>query len=41
MSQYGLVALNRPELGTLVLHLPYDQVRLRVSLTGVGIDAGP
>jgi len=41
MSLYGLLALDWPEPGTLVLRVPYDQVRLRVSLTGVRIDAGP
>lgn len=41
MSQYGLLALDWREQGTLVPRGPYDQVRLRIWLTGVGIDAGP
>ena len=36
MSRYGLVELTRGERGTLVPRVPYDQVRLDVSLT-----AGP
>ena len=35
MSQYGLVELRRGERGTLVPRVPYDQVRLDVSLTSV------
>ena len=35
MSQYGLVELRRGERGTLVPSVPYDHVRLDVSLTGV------
>ena len=35
ISQYGLVELRRGERGTLVPHVPYDQVQLDVSLTGV------
>lgn len=34
MSQYGLVELQRGARGTLVPSVPYDQVRLDVSLTG-------
>ena len=34
MSQYGLVELQRGARGTLVASVPYDQVRLDVSLTG-------
>ena len=34
MSQYGLVELRRGERGRLVASVPYDQVRLDVSLTG-------
>ena len=34
MSQYRLVELRRGERGTLVPRVPYDQVRLDVSLTG-------
>ena len=34
MSQYGLVELRRGERGKLVPRVPYDQVRLDVSLTG-------
>ena len=33
MSQYGLVELREGERGTLVPRVPYDQVRLDVSLT--------
>ena len=33
MSLYGLVELNAGERGTLVPRVPYDQVRLDVSLT--------
>ena len=42
MSQYGLVELRRGERGALVPRVPYDQVRLDVSLTGaarIGADA--
>ena len=35
MSRYGLVQLQPGERGTLVPRVPYDQVRLDVSLTGV------
>ena len=34
MSQYGLVELRSGARGTLVPRVPYDQVRLDVSLTG-------
>ena len=34
MSQYGLVELQRGERGRLVPRVPYDQVRLNVSLKG-------
>ena len=34
MSQYGLVELQKGARGTLVPSVPYDQVRLDVSLTG-------
>ena len=34
MSQYGIVELRRGKGGTLVPSVPYDQVRLDVSLTG-------
>jgi predicted transcriptional regulator len=34
MSQYGLVELRRGGRGRLVPRVPYDQVRLDVSLTG-------
>ena len=34
MSQYGLVELQRGTRGRLVPRVPYDQVRLDVSLTG-------
>ena len=34
MSQYGLVELRPGARGTLVPRVPYDQVRLDVSLTG-------
>ena len=33
MSRYGLVELKKGERGMLVPHVPYDQVRLHVSLT--------
>ena len=33
MSRYGLVELQEGERGTLVPRVPYDQVRLDVSLT--------
>ena len=33
MSRYGLVELKEGERGTLVPRVPYDQVRLDVSLT--------
>ena len=33
MSQYGLVELSEGKRGTLVPRVPYDQVRLDVSLT--------
>ena len=33
MSRYGLVELSEGERGTLVPRVPYDQVRLDVSLT--------
>ena len=33
MSQYGLVELKAGKRGTLVPRVPYDQVRLDVSLT--------
>ena len=33
MSRYGLVELNAGKRGTLVPRVPYDQVRLEVSLT--------
>ena len=44
MSRYGLVELQRGARGTLIPRVPYDQVRLDVSLTGAGggsVDAGP
>ena len=42
MSQYGLVELRRGERATLVPRVPYDQVRLEVSLTGAARKgAGP
>ena len=44
MSRYGLVQLQPGERGTLVPRVPYDQVRLDVSLTGVksgSTDANP
>ena len=34
MSQYGLVELQRGERGRLVPRVPYDQVRLNISLKG-------
>ena len=34
MAQYGLVELQRGSRGRLVPRVPYDQVRLDVSLTG-------
>ncbi len=34
MARYGLVELQRGERGRLVPRVPYDQVRLDVSLTG-------
>ena len=43
MSHYGLVELRRGERGILVPSVPYDQVRLDVSLTGAaseGIGTG-
>ena len=36
MSRYGLVELRSGERGKLVPRVPYDQVRLDVSLTGSG-----
>ena len=39
MSQYGLVELRRGERGKLVPRVPYDQVRLDVSLTGTASEA--
>ena len=39
MSRYGLVELRSGERGKLVPLVPYDQVRLDVSLTGTG--SGP
>ena len=44
MSRYGLVQLQPGERGTLVPRVPYDQVRLDVSLTGMrsgSADANP
>ena len=41
MSQYGLVELRRSERGTLVPSVPYDHVRLDVSLTGGASRKGP
>ena len=44
MSQYGLVEPGLVERGTLVPRVPYDQVRLNVSLTGAaseGVGDGP
>ena len=44
MSHYGLVELGWGERGTLVPRVPYDQVRLDVSLTGAaseGASDGP
>ena len=44
MSRYGLVQLQPGERGTLVPRVPYDQVRLDVSLTGMksrSADVGP
>ncbi|WP_420463086.1 helix-turn-helix domain-containing protein [Candidatus Palauibacter sp.] len=44
MSRYGLVELTRGERGKLVPRVPYDQVRLDVSLTGTrhgSVSAGP
>ena len=44
MLQYGLVELRRGERGTLVPRVPYNQVRLDVSLTGAaseGAGTGP
>ena len=40
MSQYGLVELQRGARGTLVPQVPYDQVTLDVSLTGMGSESG-
>ena len=43
MWQYGLVELRQGERGTLVPRVPYDHVRLDVSLTGSaseGVGAG-
>ena len=39
MSQYGLVELRRGKRGTLVPRVPYDHVRLDVSLTGTATEA--
>ena len=39
MSQYGLVELRRGERGTLVPRVPYDHVRLDVSLTDTASEA--
>ena len=39
MSRYGLVELRRGERGTLVPRVPYDHVRLDVSLTGTTSEA--
>ena len=39
MSRYGLVELRSGERGKLVPRVPYDQVRLAVSLTGTGSGA--
>ena len=44
MSQYGLVELRRGERGKVVPRVPYDQVRLDVSLTGTrggSVGVGP
>ncbi len=44
MSRYGLVELRSGERGTLIPRVPYDQVRLDVSLTGMksgSADANP
>ena len=44
MSRYGLVQLQPGERGTLVPRVPYDRVRLDVSLTGMkggSADASP
>ena len=44
MSRYGLVELRRGARGKLVPRVPYDQVRLDVSLTGTGrgsVGVGP
>lgn len=40
MSQYGLVELRRGARGTLVPRVPYDQVRLDLSLTGTSGSVG-
>ena len=40
MSQYGLVELRPGARGTLVPRVPYDQVRLDVSLTGTSGSVG-
>ena len=37
MSRYGLVELKKGRRGTLVPRVPYDQVRLDVSLTSSSI----
>ena len=39
MSRYGLVDLQPGDRGTLVPRVPYDQVRLEVSLTGTESEA--
>lgn len=38
MSRYGLVELKKGRRGTLVLRVPYDQVRLDVALTSASIN---
>ncbi len=35
MSRYGLVEFQKGERGTVVPRVPYDQVRLQVSLTSI------
>ncbi len=40
MSQYGIVELQRGARGRLVPRVPYDQVRLDVSLTSTGTREG-
>ena len=41
MSRYGLVELEAGERGRLVPRVPYEQVRLDVSLTETSIESGP